>query len=115
MSRALPSLLLTALALAGCMAGSGPGPESHADAATVAACRQRADQVYDQQNRGDIYRQPDPINSPSSANYAPGVSDRGLSQLYAQDRLINDCVRNTGTGAERSGSNDAAPPPPARP
>jgi hypothetical protein len=115
MTRALPSLLFAALALAGCMAGSGPGPESHADAATMAACRQRADQIYNQQNRGDIYRQPDAINSPSSGSYAPGVSDRGLSELYAHDRAINDCVRNTGTGAERSESDNAAPPPPARP
>jgi hypothetical protein len=117
MSRALPPLLaLTVLALpgfvlAGCVAADRSGPLS-ANAATQAACRQRADEVYNQQNRGDIYRLPPQVNSPSSATYAPGATERGLSDLFARDKMINECVRNVGTGAERS---TGTPPEPPRP
>jgi hypothetical protein len=113
MSGALPLLLLATIGLVAC--ATQPGTESHADAATEAACRQRADQVYNQQNRGDIYRPPPQVNTPFSANYNAGVSDRGLSDLYAHDKLIRDCVRNTGTGAERSGQQNEGPTPPVRP
>jgi hypothetical protein len=115
MSRVRLPILIAVLALPGCMAS--PGPASHADAATEAACRHRADQIYDQQNRGDIYRPPPTVNTPYSSNYTPGVSDRGLSDLYAHERLVDDCVRNTGTGAERSDAAAAtrAPTRPARP
>jgi hypothetical protein len=113
MSRILPPLLFAALTLSAC--AGGQGPESHADVATETACRQRAEQIDTQQNRGDIYRQPDPVNTPSSGSYAPGVSDRGLSDIFAHDRLIRDCVRNTGTGEERNGEQDAGPAPPAHP
>jgi hypothetical protein len=112
MSRAFRAFLVAALlALPGCMAE--PVHESHADAATEAACRRRADQVYEQQNRSDIYREPAPVNTPFSGNYTPGVSDRGLSDLFAHDRIISDCIRNTGTGAERSAPERIEPTPPA--
>ena len=72
-----------------------------------AACRQRANQVYEQQNRGQIFSTASQVNSPFSNNYAPGDTNRGLSDVFAHDRMVNDCVRNTGTGAER------APPSPS--
>jgi hypothetical protein len=102
-----PTALLTCLiALSGCDAPQGG--QAQADAATRAACQQRANQAYDQQNRGEIYSSPANINTPYSANVVPGMSDRGLSDLFAHDRMVSDCVRNTGTGTERS---PAAPPP----
>ncbi|PPQ33146.1 hypothetical protein [Rhodopila globiformis] len=94
------------LALSACDAAP-QSSQARADAATVAACRQRADEVYNQQNRGAIYSANSSENAPFSANYTPGVTSRGLSALFAHDRMVNDCVRNTGTGAERS----VAPPP----
>jgi hypothetical protein len=102
--------LVLPLALAACVADGGAGGETHADAATQAACRQRADQIYNQQNRGDIYRPLEAVNTPSSAGYAPGATDRGLSELFARDQTIRDCVRNTGTGAERSEEPPSGPP-----
>lgn len=116
MSRVLPPLLLAALAVSGCMPdrGGGVGRPS-ADAATQAACRQRAEETYTQQNRADIYRPPPPVNTPFSAEYTPGVTDRGLSELFAHDKMISDCVRNTGTGAERSVAPPSGPPPPLPP
>jgi hypothetical protein len=90
--------LLGALALSACAGGPQTG-QAQADAATGAACRQRADQVYDQQNRADIYSPASQVNTPYSGNYTPDVSGRGLSQLFVHDKLVSDCVRNTGTGA----------------
>lgn len=95
--------LLGCVGLGACSFG-GPPPlgQARADAQTVAACRQRAEQVYEIQNRPDIYRQPPAINTPSSGTYAPGgSSDRQLSDLYARDRMVSDCVRNTGTETDR--------------
>jgi hypothetical protein len=113
MSRLPPFVLLAVLALAGCAGGAGA--ESSADAATASACRHRADQIYDQQNRADIYRPPDAVNAPFSSNYTPDVDDRGLSNLFAHEKMVSDCVRNTGTGADRSNTDAAGPTPPAHP
>lgn len=107
MPRPLAFLPLLVLILSGCESGAPLSGQAQADQQTRAACRQRADEVYNQQNRGEIYSPPPSVNTPFSNNYVPGISDRGLSQLYVHDRMINDCVRNTGTGAERSA-------PPAR-
>jgi hypothetical protein len=105
MTRLRICLPLGAVAGAIALSACSPAPQSsqaRADAETVAACRQRADEVYNQQNRGDIYSANSSENAPFSANYVPGITSRGLSQLYAHDKLVSDCVRNTGTGAERS-------------
>ncbi len=41
-------------------------------------------------------------DSPYSANYTPGVTDRGLAQRFGRDNMVRDCVRNTGTETDRS-------------
>jgi hypothetical protein len=76
--------------------------QSQTDAATRTACQQRAEQAYEQQNRAEIYSPPATVNTPFSANYTPSQTDRGLSELFAHDRMVSDCIRNTGTGAERT-------------
>lgn len=100
--------LLACLALGACSFGAPPPstPQSRADAATVAACRERADQIYEQQNRAAIYSPPPAINTPESGAYAPGMTDRGLAGMYARDTMIQDCVRNSGT----AGTTGAALP-----
>ena len=98
-------LPLAALAGAATLSACSPAPQSpqaRANAETLAACRQRAEEVYSQQNRGDIYSPASSVNTPFSSNYVPGITARGLPQLYAHDKMVSDCVRNTGTGAERS-------------
>jgi hypothetical protein len=107
--RLVPStaILLSAIALSACDAPPQSG-QSQADAATRKACQQRAEQAYEQQNRAEIYSPPATVNTPYSANYTPSQTDRGLSDLFAHDRMVSDCVRNTGTGAERT-------PPPSVP
>jgi hypothetical protein len=108
----LPALFLSVLlAVSGCEPPPPQTGQARADAATLAACRERSDAAYDRTHRDSIYS----INSrdsPFSANYTPGLVDRGLPQRYGYETMTRDCVRNTGTETNRSG---AAPPEPAKP
>jgi hypothetical protein len=99
MTRLAGIAVLAALALTAC-GGGAPSSQAQADASTRAACRGRADQVYEQQNRGAIYSPASQVNTPFSNNYLPDQSDRGLSDLFSHDKLVADCVRNTGTGSD---------------
>jgi hypothetical protein len=92
--------------LSGCGDQAPLTGQAQADAATRAACRQRAEAAYDQQYRGQIYSPGSQVNTPYSANYLPDRTDNGLSQLFVHNKMVSDCVRNTGTGTERS-----EPPP----
>jgi hypothetical protein len=90
--------VLLPLALAAC-AGGGSQPSANAQA--EAACRQRADAVYNQQNRAAIYSPQSQVNTPYSGNYTPDVTTRGLSDLFVHETMVRDCVRNTGTETDR--------------
>jgi hypothetical protein len=110
-------LLLGAVGVSGCEGPPRTG-QAQADAETRAACETRANQAYDQQNRAEIYSPQPQVNTPYSTNYIPGDTNRGLSELFVHDRMVSDCVRNTGTGTERSvpqgtvsGAVSAAPQP----
>lgn len=112
---------LAALAIAACQLSACQGPpqtgQAQADAETRAACQKRAEDSYNQHNRGEIYAPQSQVNTPYSANYVPSMSDRGLSDLFVHDRMISDCIRNTGTGTDRNqppASSPPAPPPPRR-
>ena len=95
-----------AIALSACDSAP-PSGQAQADAATQAACRQRAEQTYEQQNRGQIYSPASQVNMPVFRQLCARRTNRGLSDVFAHDRMVSDCVRNTGTGAER------APPSPS--
>ena len=98
------SVLLAVSALSACNS-SPPGAQDQAKAATRNACQKRAEQNYEQQNRASIYSPPPSVNTPFSANYLPDLSDRGLSELFAHDRMVSNCVGgNTGFGG-----GDASP------
>jgi hypothetical protein len=97
-------ILVAMLLMAGC-AGPAPPPsgQARADAETAAACRQRAEQVYDIRHRGDIYSPLPQVDSPFASNYAPGLpDDRNLAALHEHDQLITDCIRNTGAETSRT-------------
>jgi hypothetical protein len=101
-------LLLPLAAVVACEPAPPLVGQARADAATLAACREHADAVYDRTHRDTIYT----ISSrdaPFSANYTPGVTDRGLPQRFGRDNMVRDCVRNTGTETDRS--SNAAPTP----
>lgn len=107
-------LALIMLLLAACAGPGGPPPgsaQAQANAETAAACRQRADAVYNMRHRDTIYAPPSSVNTPFSADYAPGVEDRGLSQLFERDSMVSDCVRNTGTESGRTPEQGTAPAP----
>lgn len=90
-------LLALTLSLAGCTgSASTPSGQARADAETAAACRQRAEQVYDIRHRGDIYSPLPQVDAPFASNYRPGVPGPALADLHEHDQLITDCIRNTG-------------------
>jgi hypothetical protein len=105
--------LLGAVTLSACD-GAPQTAQAQADADTRTACAARAEAAYNVQNRAQIYSPPPTVNTPYSSNYLPGTSDdRGLSDLFVHDRMVSDCVRNTGTGTDRAPpATPPAPPPP---
>ena len=111
MSRGLPLLLPMLLALAQCAPAPPPVGQARADAATLAACREHADAVYDRQHRDTIYTISS-ANTPYSANYTPGLVDRGLPQRYGYEVMTRDCVRNTGIETGHSANTAAEPTKP---
>jgi len=109
-ARYLP-LTALGLALAACQPPPPPTGQARADAATLAACREHADAVYDRTHRDAIYTINN-SNTPYSANDAYTVVDHGLPQRYGYENMTRDCVRNTGSATN---SPDTAPPQPAKP
>jgi len=114
------ALSLLTLLLSGCTLGPSPagGGEAQAQQSLVTACRQRADEAYNVTHRDQIYASESQVNTPFSANYQPGIPSRGLSDLFARDQMVDDCVRNTGAEGSRTpsgtepGTAPAAPPVP---
>ncbi len=109
----LPIWLLPVAVLGACGA---PPPETmtgqqRADAALRSACREHADAVYDRNNRDQIYRI-GTRDTPYSGQYNAASIDAGLSQRYAHQNLIRDCIRNTGTETDRTEPGPNATPQP---
>ena len=98
--------------LAGCQ-GPPPAPTAatRADLAASAYCRQRAEEVYNAQNRGARY-QTDNRDTPFSGAYVPSVTSRGLSDRYALDSMVSECVRNSAANRD-AGPEPTAPSQPA--
>ncbi|HVY18345.1 MAG TPA: hypothetical protein VHB27_24205 [Rhodopila sp.] len=116
MTAVRPLILLGLFAVSACAPSAPPTGQALADQQTREACRRRADQFDAQQNRAEIYSPPPQVNTPFSANYLPDQQDRGLSRLYAHDRMVADCIRNSGTGAIEPASTPGKPPSwPSRP
>jgi hypothetical protein len=100
--------ILPLLALTQCAPPPPPTGQAKADAETLAACREHASAVYNRQNRDQIYSITN-RDVPYSTSYAPGVTDRGLAARYANQNMVNDCVRNTGTETDRSATYEPEP------
>ncbi len=109
--------LLSPLALIACTSAP-PTPESITARDTIAACRQQANTTYAVQNRDQIYSMSD-LSAPQSSIGLTQDPMRGLADRYTQERMVQDCVRNTGTqtncaglspqGAAGSPANPVAP------
>ncbi|MBV8573999.1 MAG: hypothetical protein JOZ58_03025 [Acetobacteraceae bacterium] len=92
-TRCLP--VLTALVFAACTPPPPPTPQARADQEARSACRQRADQVYAEQNRGAAFLGGTENRfSPFSSSYVSGNTSSGLGERYNFDTMIADCVRN---------------------
>ena len=78
---------------------SGPVLEGRTDLATQQACRQRANEMYEQRNRADLYAANQSANTPFSGNSYVGVPSRGLSGQFEFDRTVADCERSAGSPA----------------
>jgi hypothetical protein len=111
----------SALAWGGLLIGLGgcaipASPQSHTDRATLAACRDYANRVYDRNNRGDIYSI-NQVGLPYSSSYMEGSQTNSLAAQYGNQRLIDNCVRNTGpeTGDDTPPTAPSTAAAPARP
>jgi hypothetical protein len=114
------SALATAILVSGCMAPprapDGTIEQSAGDQKALVACRTRANEVYDQQNRGAIFN---PMSTdrdtPRSGDYVSGIPTRGLSERYGYENMIDDCLRHTNDaapGADTAVETIPTPPPP---
>jgi hypothetical protein len=95
----------------------GGGTSVRADAAAIAYCRQQAEDVYNAQHRSARI-QSDTRDSPFSGAYLAGSSSRTLSDRYAMDTMIGDCLRNSAArqaGADTSVTAGQATTPAAAP
>ena len=98
-----PTLLLT---LAACQQASGP--QARADAADRAACRQRAEEVYNKQNRAEMYQTDTYVTDTRDAPFATSgltTPNAGLASRFALDTMVSDCLRSV------SGNVGASPGP----
>jgi hypothetical protein len=95
------------LGLTAC-ANSGSAPQqSLTDRDTYLACRQQAELAYRLQNRDEIYSIHDSF-TPQSSTGLTQIPSQPLADRYAQERMVDDCIRNTGTENNR-GSVPPAP------
>ncbi len=113
--RLAPLAALACLIMAGC-AAPPPSRQASANNADRAACRQRADEIYNKQNRADTYRADSfttsSLDSPYASTGLPGVPSAGLSSAFARDNLVSDCLNNRpgftgGTEAPANGGLNA--------
>ncbi len=106
--RVLAAVAWASLVLAGCAANDSNG---HADAATAAACRQRADDVFATRHPDAVYNADTYASSlrdsPFGTSGSPSLPTNGLSDAYERDRLLRDCLAGIGP----IGPTPAAPPP----
>ena len=105
--------LLAALALGGCTQPIGSSADrAGATPKAMAACRQRADEVFDRQNRADVYRSDmyagGERDSPFAATGMSGNPGAGLPARYQRETMVDDCLNAT---AGSPGATPDAPPP----
>ena len=100
-----PAVLLAPALL--CGACQPAQPMSRASRADYQACRARADQVFNQQNRSYLSER-DQRDTPFAASGNSGITSAGLSSRYARDDLLAGCTPgmqpvDSGTGPTFAG------------
>ena len=112
----LSAYFLAVLTLGGLAACTRPigitADRAGATPKAMAACRHRADEVFERQNRGDVYRSDmyagGERDSPFAATGMSGNPSAGLSDRYSRENMVDDCL-NAASGAP--GATPDAPPP----
>ena len=106
----LTASLLAAALLTACGTPAQRSRSQTVAAADLTACRARADEIYNKQNRAEVYRGDTFVSGTRDAPYStsglPGITSNGLSGLYQHDNLVSSCVNsgsNSGGGADPSG------------
>ncbi|MBV9750543.1 MAG: hypothetical protein JO157_17180 [Acetobacteraceae bacterium] len=110
------ALLVVVLAVPGCQYFQrDAGLRSGASAADIAACRKRADQIFEMQNRGAVYdadiRSTNTRDSPFATSGLPGVTTEGLGAQYQRDEFEDSCLRSTNSSAPGNAPAAIAPAP----
>jgi hypothetical protein len=108
--------MLPLAALAACNQPIGHSAD-RADATpkALAACRQRADEVYERQNRGAVYRS-DMLaggerDTPYAALGTPGTPNQGLASRFARETMVDDCLNASSGNPGTTPEPPTAPPP----
>ena len=101
-------VVLSLLFMSACQTAT---PQSRLSRADRDACRARADQVYQQQNRADLSVR-DTRDSPFATSGLPGITSSGLSSRFARDDLIAGC--SNGAQPVDSGTGNAFAGPESR-
>jgi hypothetical protein len=92
--RRLPLICATALLLAGC---GFPPPLSSEDREALESCNADVNRTWDVQHRDDLSIRTD-RDAPYSGNTPPGLPSDHLSDEYAHNSMIADCLHgNTAT------------------
>jgi hypothetical protein len=118
MTRPRVTPLLAACVVLGALAGCAPqvqSARSRATAAQIAACRHRADEVWQQQNRSEVYRSDSWATSTRDSPFAgaglPGTVSSGLSGQYAREQMLDNCL-NSATGSGGTAAQEPEQPDP---
>ena len=90
MTRLGSALLLSGLVLCSACQPARPAM-SPVERADYDACRKRADQIYNQQNRAALSER-DTRDTPFATNYVSGITSAGLSSRYDRDDLLAGCT-----------------------
>jgi hypothetical protein len=111
--RQRPALALVAFVSLGVQACTPATPRSQASAAAQTACRSRADQVFEQQNRGAIYREDNFVSglrdSPFGSAGLGSTIPTNLADQFGRDRTMQDCLDGIGASGNGGAASDAVP------
>lgn len=112
MIRPVPSIAVPSAAVLALLAAAGCAPpqttSSRQDAAALAACRTRTDQVYQKQNRY-LMSERDQRDTPYASTGLPSNTAAGLGQRFGYDQMLAGCLNQNGPAAGTSSQPGTAP------
>lgn len=83
-------------------------PASKAARADYKACRERVNQVYNQQNRAYLSER-DSRDEPFATNYNSGITSAGLGSRFGFDNMLAECTPGTQPIDEGAGTTFIGP------